>query len=319
MEKGEIIMSNTKIVGYKGFDDDMTCRDFQYEVGQTYEMVGRIKLCERGFHFCRNMADVMEHYGREDCRYAEVEAFGGVLDDGSKSVTNKLHIIRELTWAEVLEIMYTQERLDSKDISFPAGKIIRERKNGTLGKALPSGTEFPVTFASGEKNILVVCRDRDHTYLVTKYLMAESFAMNDELTNKDGWPACGMRQHVQSIYDMLPEDIRRIIIPMHIRQIVQNKVAECDDLAFLLSAVNVFGRDAWYPEIDCEDSQIDIFRKLEDRAKRRVGASSTSEWWLRSALGTTGFCCVYTDGIRDGIGAYTEGGVAVGFCIEDRG
>jgi hypothetical protein len=264
------------------------------------------------------MADVFDYYRGKRCRYAEVEALGKIIDDGNKSVTDRIHIVRELTRAEILEIMYAQEGLDFKDSPFPTDKIIQARENGTLDKALPSGTKFPVQFSNGEKNILVVGRDKDHTYLITKYLMAEEFAMNGEWTNKGGWPACGMREHVQNIYNMLPEDIRKTIIPMHIRQTAQDKVAECDDPAFLLSAVNVFGNDAWDPEADCDDSQIDIFKDHTTRIKKRPGASSASWWWLRSAGSFNGFNGVKTDGSNFSSYATDEGGVAVGFCIETR-
>ena len=305
--------------GYKGFDINMTCRGFQYEVGQTYEMDGKIVLCERGFHFCRNMADVMGHYGQKGCRYTEVEALGRVVDDGIKSVTDKLRIVCELTWAEVLEVMYRQEELGFEDVPFPADEIIKARKTGTLGEMLPSGTEFPVRFSNGERNILIVCSDKDHTYLVTKHIMAESFSMNIARESEGGWPACGMREHVQGIYNMLPEDIRKVIIPKHIRQRVHSSVIECDDPAFLLSAVNVFGEDAWQPDVDLEDSQIDIFRDPETRTKKRPGASSASWWWLRSADSSIGFSNVITDGSSNAYYANFASGVVVGFCIEDRG
>ena len=306
--------------GYKGFTHDMTCRGFQYEIGQTYEMDGEIKPCERGFHFCPKRADVFNYYDEKGCRYAEVEAVGKVVEYGDKSVTNKICIIRELTWTEVLEVMYSQAGPELKSSPFPADKIIQARRDGTLGEMLPSGTQFPVTFANGEKNILVVCRDRDHTYLVTKYIMAEKFAMNDDWTNrnKGGWPACGMWKHVQGIYDMLPEDVRKVIVPMHIRQIAQGEVVERDDPAFLLSATNVFGKDAWDPEADCYDTQIDIFRDAEARMKKRPGASSASWWWLRSASGNYYFSFVDTDGSNFYSYADYKGGVAVGFCIEAR-
>ena len=304
--------------GYKGFNADMTCQGFQYEPGNAYEMDSRIEPCERGFHFCRNMADVFNYYSGKDCRYAEVEALGKVVDRDDKSVTDRIRIVRELTWPEVLGIMYAQEGLDFKDNPFPADKIIQARKNGTLGKALPSGTKFPVQFSNGEKNILVVGRDKDHTYLITKYLMAKYFAMNDGPNNRGGWPACGMREHVREIYAMLPEDVRKVIIPMHIRQTAQGEEAESTDNVFLLSVVNVFGNNTWNRKADCDDSQIDIFREPATKIKRRPGASSASWWWLRSANNYNYFGNVWTDGSHGYNFANDEGGVAVGFCIETR-
>ena len=304
--------------GYKGFNPDMTCRGFQYEPGKVYEIDGKIEPCERGFHFCRNMADVFNYYGKNGCRYAEVEAFGKVIDGDDKSVTDRIRIVRELTRAEVLEIMYTREGLDFKDSPFPTDKLIQARENGTLGEVLPSGAAFPIQFSNGEKNILVAGRDKDHTYLITKYLMAETFAMNPTWTNKGGWPACGMREHVREIYAMLPEDVRKVIIPMHIRQTAQGEEAESTDNVFLLSVVNVFGNNTWNRKADCDDSQIDIFREPATKIKRRPGASNASWWWLRSAYGTTYFSNVYTDGNGNDFNANTEGGVAVGFCIETR-
>ena len=304
--------------GYKGFEPDMTCRGFQYEVGQTYEMDGEVEPCERGFHFCPQMADVFNYYDEKGCRYAEVEAVGKVVEYGDKSVTNKIRIIRELTGTEVMEAMYAQEGLGFKDDPFPAKEIVQARDAGILGEILPSGTEFPVTFANGERNVLVVGRDKNHTYLVTKYIMAETIAMNDDWTNEGGWPACRMREHVQGIYNMLPEDIRKVIVPMHIRQFVQDEVVECEDRAFLLSAVNVLGNDAWDPGADCDDTQIDIFRETAARIKKIPGASNASWWWLRSAYSDNYFSSVYTDGSYTSDPASAEGGVAVGFCIEAK-
>ena len=313
------------IRGYKGFNADMTCQGFRYEVGQTYTyrqkilLLNRsISLCERGFHFCRNMADVLSYYDGHDCRYAEVEAIGEVIDGEDKSVTDKIRIVRELSWKEVLKEMAAGAGMSLEYSPLLADEIIQAREDGALDKLLPSGTEFPVHFSNGEWNVLVVCRDRDHTYLVTKYLMAETFAMNDDWTNKGGWPASDMRQHVQEIYDMLPEDVRKVVVPIHIRQLAHGTAVECDDMAFLLSVTNVFGTNAWDPETDCDDTQIDIFREASHREKERLGASSASCWWLRSAIGYNYFNIVYTDGSGDYDRPNSEGGVVVGFCIESR-
>ena len=69
-----------KIKGYKGFNPDMTCRDFKYEVGKEYE-TDKAKACEAGFHFCENPFDVWGYYppcgedGRFN-RFCEVEGSG---------------------------------------------------------------------------------------------------------------------------------------------------------------------------------------------------------------------------------------------------
>ena len=92
--------------GYKVFNPDWTCRGFQYEVGKTYEHDGNIGVCKSGFHFCRKASDCFSYYDFDSKnKVAEVEALGLVESDEVKSVTNKLHIVREIPWAEVLEIV----------------------------------------------------------------------------------------------------------------------------------------------------------------------------------------------------------------------
>ena len=94
--------------GYKVFNSDWTCRGFQYEVGKTYEMDEKPICCERGFHFCKKASDCFQHYTFDpNNKVAEVEALGDIdtNNDGSKCSTNKIHIIREITWQEVLDLV----------------------------------------------------------------------------------------------------------------------------------------------------------------------------------------------------------------------
>ena len=94
--------------GYKVFNSDWTCRGFQYEVGKTYEHEGEISPCNSGFHFCEKAADCFNYYPfNSNNRVAEVEALGEIKTDGNKSVTNKIKIVRELSWHEVLELVNT--------------------------------------------------------------------------------------------------------------------------------------------------------------------------------------------------------------------
>ncbi len=96
------------IKGYKVFNHDWTCRGFQYEVGKTYEFDGVPIVCEQGFHFCENLVDCFDYYEFDDAnRVAEVIAHG-IVDtkyDENKSCTNKIEIVRELSWREVLRLV----------------------------------------------------------------------------------------------------------------------------------------------------------------------------------------------------------------------
>lgn len=100
---------NKIIRGYKAFNEDLTCRGFQYEVGKEYEMKESPECCDHGFHFCKNAADVFNYYNfnPEKTRICEVEAFGEVdesNDNDSKCATNKIRIVREISWEEFLTL-----------------------------------------------------------------------------------------------------------------------------------------------------------------------------------------------------------------------
>ena len=95
------------IKGYKGFDKNLRCRNFQYQVGETYETDKPINLCDWGFHFCRKLFDVNNYYpfADSDNRFCEVEAIGEVKDGDDKSVTNKIKIVREISKEEFMQIV----------------------------------------------------------------------------------------------------------------------------------------------------------------------------------------------------------------------
>lgn len=96
------------IKGYKVFKPDWTCRGFQYEVGNTFEHNGNIGMCGAGFHFCRKLSDCFNYYPFDsNNKVAEVEAIGLVETEDDKSVTNKIRIVKELTWHEVLDMCNT--------------------------------------------------------------------------------------------------------------------------------------------------------------------------------------------------------------------
>ena len=68
---------------YKGFDKDLKCRRFQYEVGKEYEEANAA-LCKKGFHACENPLDTFRYYRPTDSRYCEVD----VDDNGERNSTD---------------------------------------------------------------------------------------------------------------------------------------------------------------------------------------------------------------------------------------
>ena len=82
---------------YKGFDKDLKCRGYQYEIGKTYEEP-KAELCKSGFHACKVPLDVLEYYSPANSRYCEVDLVG-VSDeqsDDSKVAGSKIKIGAEI-------------------------------------------------------------------------------------------------------------------------------------------------------------------------------------------------------------------------------
>ena len=104
------VLPDSRIVAYKAFCGDMTCRDFPYDEGKTYEMDGEIKLCERGFHACLNPFDVFNYYyGRFGENIVIHEVYLEGVDDergeDSKVVCNKITIGKRLTLEDMCKIV----------------------------------------------------------------------------------------------------------------------------------------------------------------------------------------------------------------------
>ena len=102
------------IKGFKVFNPDWTCRNYDYKngtdtaVGTTHKHNGNIEMCGKGFHFCQVAADCFDYYRfNSNNKVAEVEAIGLVETEGNKSVTDEIKIIREISWQEVLTIVNT--------------------------------------------------------------------------------------------------------------------------------------------------------------------------------------------------------------------
>ena len=101
-------MKKTKTIkGYKVTNPNYTCQGFKYEVGKTYTIEGDPSLCSRGFHFCQRPERCFDYYSFNSNNHVfEISASGKIIGNpDDKSVTNKITIIREIKWQDVLLIV----------------------------------------------------------------------------------------------------------------------------------------------------------------------------------------------------------------------
>jgi hypothetical protein len=117
------------MIGYKGFNADMTCLDFQYELGQTYRIPpDETKLCIRGFHFCRFPCDVFEYYNQNSL-YAMIRAEDLIIEDNNKCVTNQITILESLTKDQLLQLMPNKITRKNGTIEYYKNGLLH-RENG---------------------------------------------------------------------------------------------------------------------------------------------------------------------------------------------
>ena len=142
-------MSENVITSYKGFDKNMQCRGFQYEVGKEYEMDGEIKCCNRGFHACKSPLEVWDYYDILNSRFAEVEQ-SGKIDEEEKSTkvcSSHIKIKAELKLADIINIGV--EWL--KDVTSPS-KVKTDgalNDNGDRKKQIGSSGDYAQIGSSG--------------------------------------------------------------------------------------------------------------------------------------------------------------------------
>ena len=143
-------MSENVIKSYKGFDKDMQCRGFQYEVGKEYDMDGEIKCCNRGFHACKSPLEVWDYYDMLKSRFAEVEQ-SGKIDEEEKSTkvcSSRIKIKAELKLADIINIGVEWLR----DITSPS-KVKTDgalNDNGDRNKQIGSSGDYAKIGSSGD-------------------------------------------------------------------------------------------------------------------------------------------------------------------------
>ena len=135
----------TWIKAYKGFDKDLKCRDFQYEIGKTYEE-HTAELCNSGFHACEYPLDVFAYYAPGDMsRYCEVD-LDDVRDkkgnDDSKRCGKKIAVKAEIGIAGLVKdsVDFVMENIkDEKKASTNTGDYSASTNTGYRSASTNTG------------------------------------------------------------------------------------------------------------------------------------------------------------------------------------
>ena len=146
-------------MNYKGFDKDLKCKGFQYEIGKEYECESA-KACEKGFHACERPLDVLVYYPPATSRYCEVEQSGEMStnSDDSKVASTKIKIGAEIGIPGLVraQIEYTRAHTTTEHTD-PGAATAGARGAATAGNwgfALSGGTS-----SVGEKGVAVARGD----------------------------------------------------------------------------------------------------------------------------------------------------------------
>lgn len=106
-----------EITAYKGFNANLSCRGFRYEVGKTYEHDGRVEACSSGFHACEYPLDVFGYYAPAYARFAVVKQEGDIRRHGedSKVASGRITIEAEINIPEMVSaaVQWINSQLDT--------------------------------------------------------------------------------------------------------------------------------------------------------------------------------------------------------------
>jgi hypothetical protein len=127
---------------YKGFDKDLKCRGFQYELGREYQET-EASLCRKGFHACENPLDTFRYYPPTDSRYCEVEIAdnGQRNSDDSKVCGEKIKIGAEIGLDGVIKAgaQFIFEMCKGSSEDHASGERGNAAASGEGGNAAASG------------------------------------------------------------------------------------------------------------------------------------------------------------------------------------
>ena len=160
-------MANEIIKGYKGFDKDLKCRGYQYEIGKTHEMDEDVELCERGFHAVpaeNSPLDVFGFYAPTDDngipnRFCEVEASGTIKKSNDKIAASKLKVVAEIGIVGIVkahvEWVLARVKKDNKKSAHKDEDNTIATNTGNKSAATNTG-DYSAAEVSGKESVAIV-------------------------------------------------------------------------------------------------------------------------------------------------------------------
>ncbi|EID9104939.1 hypothetical protein LCJ88_003983 [Salmonella enterica] len=164
-----------EIVTFKGFNKDLTCRDFQFAIGETFHHDGKVEACGSGFHACECPFDVFSYYPPAESRYAETISFGvidreeeGDTKIASASITIKAELTLpqfiqrgiEWIWSKIDKSLEQQIMTGNRSAATNTGNRSAAEVSGSQSVAASLGIEGKARASEG--GAIVLCyRDED--------------------------------------------------------------------------------------------------------------------------------------------------------------
>lgn len=141
-----------KIIAYKGFNKDLKCRGFKYEVGKTYKHEGEVKCCNSGFHACENPLDVLVYYNDFDSRYCKVEQSGVFSKNEEKTASSEINIVSEIGFVGLFQdaIEFIQKNTNPKE-------TIKDTDESKVDNARIGSSGYGAQIGSSGDNSVICC------------------------------------------------------------------------------------------------------------------------------------------------------------------
>ena len=139
----------TAIISFKGFDQELSCRNFKFEIGKTYTVTGKVKACENGFHACEHPFDVWSYYEPATSRFAVVEQSGDLArhEGDSKIASASITIKAELSLPEFVSrgVEYILSKVVSTKVESNTGYQSAATNTGDRSAATNTGYQSAAT------------------------------------------------------------------------------------------------------------------------------------------------------------------------------